>query len=310
MKLSEYINNLCSLIELENQITIEKFEHFFTNLQNNQTIFYYKPYSKFTTEHLCEIFNKMYNKDAEYTVVMTNGDFDIPCITKYWYDRDHIPYTDELQARIETMPLDDFLEMELLEKIPANCNIFCNAVIRKHPRLHMIPLGRDPKGDKFYIPYQKTQKDILCYYNCSIPPKTIHWYGRIREYIFNSAVKKDWIVCENIGTCNSRLLNQESFANYYQKLNRSKFMICPRGCSLDTYRLYDCLYRGCIPIVVRYAGYEILQDLPILFIDEWQDYCVLTQEILDAKWQVMLDTDYNYEKLKFGYWENIICKRV
>lgn len=157
---------------------------------------------------------------------------------------------------------------------------------------------------------RKMGRDIICYYNCSIPPETIHWYGRIRSYIYDSIRNKDFIYCENINTVNLRNFDNAGFSTYYRNLTRSKFMICPRGCGLDTYRIWDCLYMGCVPIVVKYEGYKDFEDLPILFIDKWEDYLTIEEDYLNEKYKEILNTDFNYEKLKFSYWENIIRSAV
>ena len=85
-------------------------------------------------------------------------------------------------------------------------------------------------------------------------------------------------------------------------------MICPRGCGIDTYRLWDCIYMGCIPIVEKYEGYKQFEDLPILFIDHWRDINNLTESYLEHTWLDMLEREYNYEKLKLSYWKEFIVK--
>lgn len=85
-------------------------------------------------------------------------------------------------------------------------------------------------------------------------------------------------------------------------------MICPRGCGLDTYRMWDCLYLKCIPIVVKYEGYKDFTDLPILFIDKWEDYLNLNAEYLESVYLKMMNSDYNYDILKFSYWTNLISQ--
>ena len=111
---------------------------------------------------------------------------------------------------------------------------------------------------------------------------------------------------EHISLNQNRDLRESTFHNYYETIARSKFMLCPRGCGLDTYRMWDCLYLGCIPIVVKYAGYKDFEDLPILFIDKWEDYLSIDENYLNKKYDEMLDVNYNYDKLKFSYWENLI----
>ena len=111
---------------------------------------------------------------------------------------------------------------------------------------------------------------------------------------------------EHVGLNQNRDLSESTFYNYYETIAKTKFMICPRGCGLDTYRLWDCLYLGCIPIVVKYDGYRDFEDLPILFIEKWEDYLTLTEDYLNQKYSEMIDKIYNYNKLKFSWWENLI----
>jgi len=60
-----------------------------------------------------------------------------------------------------------------------------------------------------------------------------------------------------------------------------------------------------IPIVKRSQHMLAFSDLPILFVD---DYTTLTPEYLTSCYERMLDQEYNFEKLEFSYWKDIICK--
>ncbi len=60
---------------------------------------------------------------------------------------------------------------------------------------------------------------------------------------------------------------------------------------------------GCIPIVQSHLTHKCLSDLPILFVDKWEE--VTHQKLvqfLDDATSIM----YNLEKLSFDYWENLI----
>jgi hypothetical protein len=94
--------------------------------------------------------------------------------------------------------------------------------------------------------------------------------------------------------------------NFYNKISHSKFALCPRGCGIDTYRLWDCIYLGCIPIVELYGGHEQYRDLPILFINNHKDYEMMTEEYLNQVYEDFLLKEFNYDKCTFQYWVNII----
>lgn len=37
----------------------------------------------------------------------------------------------------------------------------------------------------------------------------------------------------------------------YDKTLESRYALCPRGYGVDTHRFYECIYLGCVPIVIR-----------------------------------------------------------
>ena len=172
----------------------------------------------------------------------------------------------------------------------------------------MVPIGRDFKNERYFKQadnFEKTNKNILCYYNCSLPRKQYLWYGLVRHKIYDLVKNKNFILKEN---CNihPRKYDNKINLNYLKNISNSKFMLCPRGCGIDTYRLWDCIYLGCIPIVQKYEGYKQFEDLPILFINDWEEINNFNEKYLNNKWEEMLKKDYNYQKLKTEYWKNKI----
>jgi hypothetical protein len=299
-------------IEKSDNIFYQKFEEFFQKIHNGKNIVNFSCKREDTAIELKNTIELIKKFEGNKIIVSVNGDTDIPCIKKEYLLQDNIPYTEEKQKSLEKESIDYFLVDDIFENIPADLYMYCHSVIKKIPNLYMIPLGRDPKG-KFISSTREFDiraKETLCYYNCSVPPLSIHWYGRIRSYIHEGLKNKDFLKIEHVGLNQNRDLGANTFINYYESISRSKFMICPRGCALDTYRLWDCLYLGCIPIVVKYEGYQDFEDLPILFLEKWEDYLSLTEDYLNEKYSEMLDRAYNYEKLKFSWWENEISSSL
>jgi hypothetical protein len=69
----------------------------------------------------------------------------------------------------------------------------------------------------------------------------------------------------------------------YQKTLESRYALCPRGCGVDTHRFYECIYLGCVPIVVRTNTvfdrlYAPDTGFPCLVVERWAD---VTDELLD-----------------------------
>ena len=70
----------------------------------------------------------------------------------------------------------------------------------------------------------------------------------------------------------------------YDKTLESRYALCPRGCGVDTHRFYECIYLGCVPIVIRtHTVFDRLYapdtGFPCLVVERWAD---VTEELLDA----------------------------
>jgi hypothetical protein len=72
----------------------------------------------------------------------------------------------------------------------------------------------------------------------------------------------------------------------YDKTLESRYALCPRGCGVDTHRFYECIYLGCVPIVLRTHTafdrlYHPVTGFPCLVVERWAD---VTEELLDASY--------------------------
>jgi len=69
----------------------------------------------------------------------------------------------------------------------------------------------------------------------------------------------------------------------YDKTLESRYALCPRGYGVDTHRFYECIYLGCVPIVLRtHTVFDRLYHpdtgFPCLVVERWAD---VTEELLD-----------------------------
>ena len=72
----------------------------------------------------------------------------------------------------------------------------------------------------------------------------------------------------------------------YDKTLESRYALCPRGCGVDTHRFYECIYLGCVPIVLRtHTVFDRLYapdtGFPCLVVERWTD---VTEELLDQSY--------------------------
>ena len=114
-----------------------------------------------------------------------------------------------------------------------------------------------------------------------------------RQHVFNSFKNKDWVTQGNIeNTLDGR-------TKFLREIRNHTFVLCPRGNGIDTHRLWETLYMGSIPIVKKDIGYSDFEDLPICFINEWNE---ITIEFLEKEKERISFENWNMNKLKISYW--------
>lgn len=320
--LEEYLSSVKNKIDFGDYINLDRMEKLFKNLHNqtnnngNKYIYLTVIEKQLGLNNHYNILNKTSEfidyiientKNDKIIMLATNPDFDFPPPKENYLNIDKNNF--KLMEDINNMPYKNKLDASFINKLIKTKNIhyFGYSIGNKDNQtnnIHMLPLGRDIKA----VPYYGIVNDVhisnktqLCYYNCTLPPDSFHWYGRIREILYEFCKNQKYI---NAEYClkNPRPLCHDMFNNYFNNLKKSKFMLCPRGCGIDTYRMWDCLYMGCIPIIVKYDGYKDFEDLPILFLNDEGDYFKLTEELLENTWNIYCNTKWNYEKLKMSYW--------
>jgi len=132
----------------------------------------------------------------------------------------------------------------------------------------------------------------LVYMNFNINTYKIH-----RQECYNLFCNKDWVtngIIEN---------TLEGRKNFLINIRNHKFVLCPRGNGIDTHRLWETLYMGSIPIVLKCCALNEFTDLPILFIDSWKQ---LNEQFLNEEYNKITLKVWNMDKLKFKHWKKII----
>jgi hypothetical protein len=174
-----------------------------------------------------------------------------------------------------------------------------------HPKLLSIPIGLPnlEPGSEIH----KIGGDLDKIYNASLVKKEImnlvylnfsSWtYPLEREKVINLYSTKNWVTCEET------IYSHECRDNFLYKVNNHKFVFATRGNGIDTHRLWESLYLRTIPIVKRCIGMEDFNDLPILFIENWED---ITEDYLNEQYEIIMNKTYNLEKLDVNYWINLI----
>jgi hypothetical protein len=152
------------------------------------------------------------------------------------------------------------------------------------------------KSIMFDVINEKLEKTNLLYLNFSI-----NTYADLRQSVYNKFVNESWV---NVGTPEHTINGRKK---YLREIKSSKFVLCPRGNGIDTHRIWESLYMGSIPIVIYENTHHLFTDLPILFINDWEE---ITYDLLNDKYEEINNQTWNYDKLKIDYWEKFITEKI
>lgn len=96
---------------------------------------------------------------------------------------------------------------------------------------------------------------------------------------------------------------RKPFVEYMKEVAEFKFTLAPEGDQHDTYRVWEALSVGSIPITHTSPLDGIFTDMPVIIVD---DYNIVTEDYLNNKYEEMKNKKYNLEKLYMRYWVNLI----
>ncbi len=109
-----------------------------------------------------------------------------------------------------------------------------------------------------------------------------------REKIFNDLYDKDWCIADE---------PNRTAEEYYNNIKQYKYVLAPWGNGIDTFRLWESLYLGSIPVTKYHRTYKSFSDFPIMFVDSYDG--------IDFN-QIQLNKKLPKDKLNIHYWINLI----
>lgn len=160
-----------------------------------------------------------------------------------------------------------------------------------HPNVHYMPIGiRDygitikPQHQDFYHSYlfneglNKPDKEYLCLLGGMAdthPDRNIAYSTlKDKEFIFDlSKVSFNINMTKHYGK-----IPVNKFYNY---MNKSNYIIAPRGAGVDTHRFFEAIYLKTIPIVKKTNTPfdKLYEKFPCLIINDWYE---ITKELLET----------------------------
>ena len=169
-----------------------------------------------------------------------------------------------------------FNEMRLRQLAPYALHIYSINCVIQHPMVTAVPIGFGDWSIEFLPSHPRPDVsrdiEILAGFKVETNPA-------LRQPCLD-AMKQDPRAFVGL---------TEYRAEFYDRIWRSKYVACPEGEGHDTHRLYESIYFGAIPILLRgnplTPMYERL-NLPIKWVDSWSD----------------IQLDYETDKARLDEW--------
>ena len=96
--------------------------------------------------------------------------------------------------------------------------------------------------------------------------------------------------------------NSNHLMEYYEEVSRYQWVLCPRGEGLDTHRIWETLYLGSTPVVLRGPLHRLYSQFPIIQVDTWENINISTLKNMQNRF----NANQTLLKLNFSFWEHLI----
>ena len=176
-----------------------------------------------------------------------------------------------------------------------------------HPKAISVPLGlhHDAITAGFLRQFELFRADGLQRY-----PRKSHllflnfqcWSGNFRANV-SDALELRFRAFNSYGLLDSP-------QHFYHGLARSKFVLCPSGMGVDSYRVWEAIMLGTVPVLESIGGgwQRSFEGLPVLRVKRFED---LTPELLERSYSSMLRRcwagGWDYAPLTRRWWIDRVC---
>lgn len=179
--------------------------------------------------------------------------------------RDHVscllPVLRRKRSRVVLVTAESDDPVAATENVPPQIACWYSTNTR-HPAVRAIPLGL---GNS-YCKVTTKAEDLAA---ATGSPKGKLLYLNFRPDTNNAVRRSLWESYERaeLGGWATRASGEKNSSTYALDLATHHFVLCPPGNGIDTHRLWEALYAGSIPVVLRDSAMTSFRDLPILFVE-------------------------------------------
>ena len=272
-------------------------------------------------EHIHKFFAKCERTDNKYVVISAFSDYGVALQEEHPVSMDMkkwLPFVDQMitpemgYSPIQISPRCEEERCTLSDKYSVKCYahtystipnipsnvvswLLCNSMIEDN-RIINIPLGvgKDASGDIC----STTSDPVLINRSDRVNWVYLNWQDNTleRANLKNAYtnLNADWITIVH---------SPKTYKDYLEDLCLHQFALCPQGNGVDCYRILECVYCGCIPIVKDEVAYRYLKDLPHVKVNSWSD---ITPDFLKETLKRLGKIDFDMDKMNISYWKNKI----
>jgi hypothetical protein len=104
-----------------------------------------------------------------------------------------------------------------------------------------------------------------------------------------------------IGTMNDFPVTTQGRESYLRAIKESGMVACPRGQGIDTYRFWETIYMGAVPIIVNPSKSfaQCIEGLPVIIVDRWSQ--LTHRSWVFSQYSRVLDSKPDFSKASLAF---------
>jgi len=216
----------------------------------------------------------------------------------------HTLYKDLFFERIKNLPNkfiiishNSDVNVKSVDNVPSNVvHWFSQNVCIKDPRLSSLPIGLENK--RWHQEVQKKNRMLAKVKTAKRLKNLVYVNHNISTNPAERTPPYDVLKGKPFATTTYGY-NPQNFDVYIDEVYNHKFVVSPPGNGVDTHRKWETLYLGSIPIEKRCPNNTFYEDLPICFVDSWDQ---VTESFLNSEYERIIHNKWNLDKLRMSYW--------
>lgn len=183
-------------------------------------------------------------------------------------------------------------------------NIFAwfsvNPDIANHPKVVPIPIGLE--NHRWGRDYSRKIASLIAQ-PVALDDRRILIYANFNEWTNIRVRREAASYFQRRPYCT--FAQGKSLDDYLKDLASSIFVISPMGNGMDCHRTWEALLVGSIPVVMHSTLDPLFDELPVILVDQWDD---ITYSFLFDQLAQMKKKNFNYDKLLFRFWSDLIMQ--